>query len=543
MTDDASSPRRTAALRLAYLDRALAVGEPAAHLRFSKLFFTPLQQIYSGPNSQPSGRILLSPSVGFMQSEAGLLLDIACDSGLDKIETDKDWEPAPVFALHALLRMGGPVLEDALPRLIARARLLNYIPPGDYAPGLAPAVKYYDFLSEALTSAIAGGGATALPQLASELLGACCSEEFWRCGKASRSIRIMSTALAALPLLLGDVAAGDAAATAIFVAIRLTHGFLRSALAQPRAVWQNLSLALSTLLAMAEHLAPFLRQGSYDGCLPLLRAAVISALADEQCIDETSPDGARDGVQFGEQFGETFARILMHMGVQVVPGDPACAAKVWPSGAYPSLASLGTSETVDATHGAVPFSEPAAPPCYPGDGGFRLARVRGLGGSDGGWAVPMHCAFPDCGADDTKNPIRSAAHAIRTCTVGLARRVATMALYTSKLPPAMLEKLAPVPPLFYCERCRSVAYCSQACQKAHWARGNTATESDGGTPFPAAVNWYDALHHHRAACRLMTRFFARAAARAQHEDDAAVGVDGGAVGSQGSDPCGLPQGS
>jgi len=131
------------------------------------------------------------------------------------------WNPAPIFALHALLRLGEPVLAHASPRLIERALQLRcrYA----YRDGER---NYVDFLAEALTCALTGGGAAALPHLASALVSSCRSQQFWCSLSPALGLKIVSNALAALPYVLGDVAAGDTAAVAFHDAIELTGKFL-----------------------------------------------------------------------------------------------------------------------------------------------------------------------------------------------------------------------------------------------------------------------------------------------------------------------------
>jgi len=166
-----------------------------------------------------------------------------------------------------------------------------------------------------------------------------------------------------------------------------------------------------------------------------------------------------------------------------------------------------------ASGGPSPSLTVRGPPYYPGDDGFIIPAFTGTPHSESGtgWHVPTHCAFPACGAD--LNCATGIMHAQRTATVG--RQVAQgnfLALLARGFPQVVAAAAAPARPLLYCGRCRSVNHCSAACQKADWVRGDDPRQATAGTPFPAAVNWHGALHHHKSACRLMMRFFDRAAA-------------------------------
>jgi hypothetical protein len=453
-----------------------------------------IQQLFiPAPDVRLSG-YMFPVSTGFTLGDVLLLTDVACDASLDRDDA-APVQAAPLHALHALMRLGTPALELAAPRLIQRALLVSCGDDSDYTTEL---------LCKSLEAALVGCGLCALPHIAGGLLAASRSSAHWRGKDAWLGIGVLASALTALPFSLGDLSAGDAAAAALLDSIDAVYQQWRSDATPPREAARGLTIGLSSLVECAAHLGPFLRANHAARALPLLRAIKLDRGVRNQ--GDHCPGSVN------------FARLLGCMGIEAMPGDPALAG-----------VSVPTSEDVRkmwvARHG--PSTRPPGPP-YPGADGYMpppiwsppaadSAAATGVVGEEQQlqWVAPMRCAYALCGVDiDAMSRAMGGIGGGEGPVDEAAFMASLLKGLSGASEPANIEKLQA------CAGCRTVVYCSPACQRSHWVTSSAVRKSklarlgggattSGAEYIPCSMD-SSLVESHKAPCKLMVQFLQRA---------------------------------
>ena len=351
-------------------------------------------------------------SAGWTAGDISPLLAVATAAALDVCVDDK-LAAAPLHAMHALLRLGRPVLAanpTVAAAMAARAAKTNTCAPG---AGNGNDVEFVcDLVVPTIEALLCQIGPAAVPHLQAELRAFTNTSPL-----VSLSDLGLDTVASALLNILAESKDGPGLITVAGELVNLLEGYLDKwdARMAPRPLLQGL---IREAVASLEKCVAWARS---ERTLRALRR--VRELPGDNSVAANS-----------------WACVLYVAGVEPHPRDPLCADTHPAPGATEVRAMWEWSHPGQRASSAV-ISGP-----FPGEPGYQLSSH---------WYLAPCCSNAMCGID-LKPP------APGVVVDPMSVMAAMMQAIDSKYRPAQLQKNAA------CGKCRTLAFCGPACQKVSW---------------------------------------------------------------------------
>lgn len=354
-------------------------------------------------------------SANFTVDDSKKLAEFAAEPVFKTCRDDNPVIAAPLHALHALLRVGKPAAPAAMPILAKYAITLE--------PGGTESEFSTELLCPTLEAVFHEFGREAVPSLLLELKALETDTARLRACNTWLGLSVVADSLVEIVFEASDPALAAQVGLAFLSIIRAIVNAATS-----RDTYWNVASALASVLEPLKTLG-FMPEIRTAETLALLRRAlqVIHATGDNDS-GVTAPG---------------WAEICACFGVDPVPGDPLIRDKPIP----------GTSEVAEMWRTKHPKNPTAEGVAFPGSANYVMPS---------GWISFQHCASPGCGMD------------LGT----LADMVAAVQRGEGYDEKKLIEALGGLSKGFdkkkkefkACSACKTVLYCSAACQTVHWSK-------------------------------------------------------------------------